>query len=236
MWSYFGAKTNVIDRYPPPKFDKIIEPFAGTARYALKYFDRDITIIDNYKVLIDIWLWLKLCSKLDITSLPRLKRGENIDDFTFDCQEAKNLVGFLVNKGLNYPRKTASSWVTTYRPNWFTFNYKLISENLFKIKHWNIQLGSYANFTNPQATWFVDPPYQHGGEIYVMNNKSINYLELAEWCKSRKGHIIVCENSKADWMDFKEIISQKVRKGMQTEVIWSNYPTAFDHQQIKLDL
>ena len=49
MWSYYGAKTNIIDHYPPPKFDKIIEPFAGSARYALKYYDRDIILVDKYE-------------------------------------------------------------------------------------------------------------------------------------------------------------------------------------------
>lgn len=39
MWSYYGSKANVIGWYPPPMHDKIIEPFAGTARYALKYWD-----------------------------------------------------------------------------------------------------------------------------------------------------------------------------------------------------
>lgn len=54
MWSYYGAKTNVINFYPRPKHDKIIEPFAGTARYALKYFDRDILLVDKYEVITKI--------------------------------------------------------------------------------------------------------------------------------------------------------------------------------------
>ena len=66
MWSYYGAKTNVIDHYPPPKCDKIIEPFAGTARYALKYFDREVLLVDKYDVIVKIWKWLQLCSPSDI--------------------------------------------------------------------------------------------------------------------------------------------------------------------------
>lgn len=81
MWSYYGAKTNIIDYYPAPKHDKIIEPFAGTARYALKYFDRDILLVDKYDVIVKIYKWLQKCSPNDIISLPRFKAGENINEF-----------------------------------------------------------------------------------------------------------------------------------------------------------
>lgn len=37
MWSYYGSKTKLVDLYPPPKTDKIIEPFCGSAKYSLKY-------------------------------------------------------------------------------------------------------------------------------------------------------------------------------------------------------
>jgi len=231
MWSYYGSKTNVIDNYPPPKFDTVIEPFCGTAKYALKYFDRDVIIVDKYDVMIKIWKWLQECSEKDILSLPILEQGENIDNFSFDCEEAKMLVGFLVNRGLNYPRKTATSWTSK---DWFRSRFKYISNQLHKIRHWDIRHGSYDIIENQEATWFIDPPYQFGGDLYVENNKSISYSDLKIWCISRNGQAIVCENSKADWMDFKPIISQKIRVGKQTEVIWSNIPTAFDNIQLKL--
>ncbi len=63
MWSYYGAKTSIVDYYPKPKFDKIIEPFAGTARYALKYFDRDVLLVDKYDVIVKIWRWLQLSGR-----------------------------------------------------------------------------------------------------------------------------------------------------------------------------
>ena len=52
MFSYYGSKSKVVDLYPRPKFDKIIEPFAGSARYALKYFDRDVLLVDKYEVIV----------------------------------------------------------------------------------------------------------------------------------------------------------------------------------------
>jgi len=59
MWSYYGSKSKVVDLYPPPKQDKIIEPFAGSARYALKWFDRDILLVDKYPVIVDFMELLK---------------------------------------------------------------------------------------------------------------------------------------------------------------------------------
>jgi len=33
MFSYYGSKSKIVDYYPPPKHKRIIEPFAGSARY-----------------------------------------------------------------------------------------------------------------------------------------------------------------------------------------------------------
>lgn len=58
MWGYYGSKSKIIKYYPPPKFDKVIEPFAGTAQYSLKYWEKDILLIDKYDVIIRLWEWL----------------------------------------------------------------------------------------------------------------------------------------------------------------------------------
>jgi site-specific DNA-adenine methylase len=76
MFSYYGSKGKIVDCYPPPKHKKVIEPFAGSARYSLKYFDKDVTIYDKYPVIIDVWKYLQEASESDILGLPRLERGE----------------------------------------------------------------------------------------------------------------------------------------------------------------
>ena len=55
-----------MDYYPPPKNVKIIEPFAGSAKYSLKYWQNDVILVDKYDVVINIWKWLQQCSKSDI--------------------------------------------------------------------------------------------------------------------------------------------------------------------------
>jgi site-specific DNA-adenine methylase len=232
MWSYFGAKTNVIKRYPPPKYDKIIEPFAGSAQYALRYFDREVLLVDKYDVVVKIWKWLQLCSPSDILKLPRLKEGQKIEDIKFDCEEAKLLMGFMAGFSSTSPRNTATNKHTS-RPNFVNFNLKKIAASLCKIKHWEVRVGSYEELENEEACWFIDPPYQFGGEHYVHGNEAINFVELGKWCMERKGQAIVCESSKANWLPFIPLVKQTTRGVPQYEVIWTN---KFQYQYIPQQL
>jgi site-specific DNA-adenine methylase len=227
MWSYYGSKSKLVDLYPPPKFDKLIEPFAGSARYALKWFDRDVLLVDMYANVVDTWNWLKKCSKKDILGLPKLKKGDDIRNMNLSNEEFIFL-SFACSAGSATPRYSVSRFG---EQNAKTL-YKNVSDNLFKIKHWNIKQGSYEDLENIEATWYIDPPYQFGGHEYKFSNKNINFEELAFFCKERKGQTIVCENTKADWLDFKPmkdfIGTQKLKT---TEAIWSNIPTNYDNVQ-----
>lgn len=81
MLSYYGSKSKVVNLYPSPKFDKIIEPFAGSARYSLKYFDRDVLLVDKYQVVVDVWHYLQQASEADILKLPKIQKGEKVSDY-----------------------------------------------------------------------------------------------------------------------------------------------------------
>lgn len=233
MWSYYGAKTNVAKFYPKPKHRLIIEPFAGTARYALQHFENDVILNDKYDVISRIWVWLQKCSEGDILKLLRLKAGESLDDYQFDCEEAKLLMGFLVGYGLEKPRVTATA-KQMHRPNFINFSLKRIASSLFKIRHWKIYNIDFSELQNQTATWFIDPPYQFGGHCYPMSSRFIDFNFLATWCRERNGQIIVCESMKATWLDFKPMVLHKGRTGMQHEGIWTNEATAFDNIQLKL--
>lgn len=232
MFSYYGSKSKIVDCYPKPKFDKIIEPFAGSARYSLKYFDRDVLLVDKYEVIVRIWKYLQQCSPNDIKNLPEPKRGETINRSDFDCIEQAWLMGFIVQQGVNAPRLTVSS-VGNFG-DCIKNDKKRIAENLYKIKHWTIKIGSYEEIENQEATWFIDPPYEFGGEYYREGNKKINFKELGDWCRERIGQTMVCENTKASWMDFKPMKNMSGSQHQTTEAIWSNYPTAYDNVQENL--
>lgn len=233
MWSYYGAKTNIVHLYPPPKYGKIIEPFAGSARYALKYFDREVLLVDKYNVVVDLWKYLQTASEKDILGLPILKRGETVHDFGLTDIE-KKLVGFYAKRGNSIPCIRASDRTLIHRPNAQNYQRKLIASQLFKIKHWEIRLGCYKDLENETATWFVDPPYMFGGQAYKHSNKHIDFAELAEWCKTRNGQTIVCENMKADWLPFKPVTKMKGSIFRTTEALWLNEISHFDNIQTQL--
>ncbi len=233
MFSYYGSKKSIVDIYPPPKYDRIIEPFVGAGPYALKYWDRDVVIMDKYEVVYKIWKWLQTCEKRDIDILPhQMTFQDNLDNYHFECKEAKLLMGFIIAKGVERPRTKPTERATVDRPNTLNFTLNKIKGNLHKIKHWTILHGSYDDLENEAATWFIDPPYEFGGHAYVENK--IDFNRLGEWCKSRNGQVIVCENTKATWMDFKPMLKNKGTHRTTTEAIWSNLPTNFDNEQLNL--
>ncbi|MGC9337970.1 MAG: hypothetical protein ACP5EQ_07780 [Candidatus Cloacimonadia bacterium] len=222
MFSYYGSKSKIVHLYPEPKYKTIIEPFAGSAKYAMRYWKKNVILIEKYEVVYKLWKWLQQCKASDILKLPILKEGDNLDNFDFDCEEAKIFMGFLAAQGVAKPHKKAVYRATKRRSSWIKYSLERVSKDIEKIRHWDIRLGDYREIENIEATWFIDPPYQYGGEYYPMSNKDIDYKELAEWCKSRNGQVIVCENSKADWMDFKSLTSMKGSIHITMEAMWTN--------------
>lgn len=227
MFSYYGSKSKIIDYYPPPKHKKIIEPFAGSARYSLKYWDRDILLVDKYPIIIEVWNYLKTASKNDILKLPILKHGENFKHNQYLSDIEKKFYGFITKAGSTGERYS----VGTMQGVNVGSDLKKIADQLYKIKHWEIRLGSYDEVENNEATWFIDPPYMFGGSEYKYSNKHIDFNSLANWCKTRYGQVIVCENTKADWLPFKPMIQMQGSMFKTTEAIWSNHETNYEYQQ-----
>jgi len=59
MWSYYGSKKKKIAKlYPFPKYELIIEPFAGAAWYSVLHRDKNILLNEKYIVIYNIWNWL----------------------------------------------------------------------------------------------------------------------------------------------------------------------------------
>jgi len=222
MWGYYGSKSKVVGNYPAPLEDTIIEPFAGTAQYALKYHDKRVILYDSYELIIKLWKWLQSCSPCDIRGIRRLKYGENVDSFTWSCEEEKWLVGFIIVGAPSQPKKTASRWKTVIRPN--TQNYKLnmIADNLSKIRHWEIRHGDYTDSPDMRATWFIDPPYTEGGQYYVKGRDGIDYAHLSQWSRKRVGQVIVCEKTGADWLPFRHLCESRGNRKTNSEAIWTN--------------
>lgn len=228
MFSYYGSKSKIIDYYPKPQFDRIIEPFAGSARYSLKYFEKDVLLVDKFDIIVNIWKYLQECSPNDILSLPSLKQGDKICRTDFDCMAQAYLFGFMITQGTATPMLTVSKFGAERLES----NKKFIANNLFKIKHWQIELGDYATIPNQKATWFIDPPYQKKG--YKYRHNKVDFEHLANYSTTRKGQVIVCEQEGASWLNFNRLVSFRGSAITSTEVIFTNtfHPT----QNKQLDL
>ena len=84
-------------------------------------------------------------------------------------------------------------------------------------------MGEYNAFDDINklcATWFIDPPYQYGGQHYRYSFNG--YVDLAEYCKTRQGQVIVCENTKAEWLDFVPLKEVHGQLNTTVEAIWTN--------------
>jgi site-specific DNA-adenine methylase len=231
MFYYYGRKDKIFKYYPTPKYDTIIEPFAGSAVYSLKNYKKNIIILDKDERIINIWNYLKTATTDEILSLPLLVRGQTLNDEEFNdvTLVQKDLISFFTNPSSAQPKRSVGKFNI-----WHEKNRKRLSEDVNKIKHWEIVLGDYRDIPNQDATWFIDPPYQgNGGKYYKHGNKDMNYEELADWVQSRQGQVIVCENNEADWLPFRPLKELQGQRHNKVEVIWENN---YSNPQMVLDI
>lgn len=228
FFGFYGGKwRDTLKHYPPPVFDTIVEPFAGSAGYALRYPDRDVVLCEIDPVIASVWQYLIQVSPEEIHSIPDLEVGQTVDDLNV-CQEVKWLVGFWLNRGASRPRRSSSRWMRDgVRPGsfWGERVRNTIASQLDAIRHWQIFNCSYEDCpVYGSATWFVDPPYQQAGHHYVFGSSDIDYEALGLWCRNRPGQVIVCENAGADWLPFRALTDVKTtrRSSRSLEVCWLN--------------
>lgn len=191
--------------------DTIIEPFAGSAGYSVRYANRKIILIDKDPYIAGTWRYLISASMSDILALPDLEEDQTVDDLDI-CQEARWLIGWWLNSGSSQPKKRVSAWMRNQEsrggPGWKTkgqlsWGVKVrerIAANLGAIRHWIVIEGDWRSAPDIRATWFIDPPYEVAGKYY--RYKNINYSDLSNWCRSRRGQVLVCENVGASWLPF----------------------------------
>jgi hypothetical protein len=225
MFSYFGSKSKVIHLYPKPKYKKIIEPFAGSARYSLRYFDNDVLLVDKYEAVIKIWKYLQQASPSDIMALPEPAKGVKLDDIKSLSSDERLLMGFITWRGAHHPQNLVFEDARIHETK------LLISKQLHKIKHWKIIQGSYEDIENQEATWFIDPPYEGNNKDY--EHWQIDYAHLSKYCETRLGQVIACDSTKATWLPFYPL---RINKGSNSgnvieEGIWSNLPHDFQARQ-----
>ena len=291
MFSYYGSKSKIVHLYPPPMFPTIVEPFAGSARYALRYADRKVILNDLDPTIAGIWQYLiHEATPERIAQLPELKVGERLDSIPWLTDEERDLMGFSVQFGVYTPRITVSeeggkrkeiaamkrrilerlggdptnyltmaekdllgmavgegrqqpqmtmtaraarSTLPVDHPKYRSSPAGIIALKpklvriVPSIKHWRILSKTYQELPDIEATWFIDPPYCGPAGRYYKYNK-IDYEDLADWCRTRKGQVIVCEGAGAEWLPFRPLgtTANGSKRSLSVEKWWSNYRRA----------
>jgi site-specific DNA-adenine methylase len=218
MFYYYGRKQKIFKYYPEPKHDTIIEPFAGSAAYSMNYHTKKVILVEKDVRIANLWSYLIGVEPSEILTLPILQKGQSLNDPEFEglSDNQKSLIGFFLNPGSSQPKKSPGKFCA-----WTEDNRKKLSIDVTKVKHWTIINGDYQEIENQEATWYIDPPYQgNGGQYYRHGNNGFDYDQLRNWVLDRNGQIIVCENSEADWMDFRPLVDIQGQKHKTKEVIF----------------
>ena len=202
MFYYYGRKKQIAKHYPPPSFDTIIEPFAGSAAYSFfsDNWQKNVILIEKDPKVADIWEWLiNEATPQKILGLPDLKVGEKSSEFLHIIHAATKMA--FKYKTIKVTPVLARNWEISKR---------VMSGNISKVKHWKIVCGDYTSAPNIEATWFIDPPYMsEPGMGYGFSSALIDYEKLAHWCLSRHGEIICCEGEFGNYLPFSPLIELK---------------------------
>ncbi len=220
LFPFYGSKWRDAKRYPPPRNGKVVEPFAGSAGYSCYYAPADVTLIDVDPYITGVWRYLIGASSADIRALPDLEVGQHVDTLDGVCQEARWLIGFWLNRGSAQPKKTKTAFSARTERSQLVWSERArvrIASEVEGIRHWKVIEGRYDDCSiDPDATYFIDPPYVDKGRYYRCRN--IDYAALADWCRTVPDGI-VCEQRGATWFPFEPLATIKSTKGTSAEVV-----------------
>lgn len=216
FFSFFGSKVSLAKHYPEPEFDTIIEPFAGSAGYSCRHWEREILLADKDPVIVGIWEYLIRATKRDILSLPL--KPESVASLT---KPERDFIGFwwrrcgAVPSNIPVPWALSGKYETSF---WSKETRKRIANQVEYINHWKVAAAHDDLFSlwQPQTTYFIDPPYQQQGSRYRFGSDGIDYVTLGVFCKTAAAanisQIIVCEAEGADWLPFRPLYKNRTVK------------------------
>lgn len=170
MFFYFGRKARTAKSYPAPEYPLVIEPFAGSMAYSLKWRPRQAIGIERDAVIHDLWHRLVGMTEQEIRDFPAPVLGERTyDRWVIQCSASS------ANAECNY-RKV----------------------NGFIIGH----------FEHQRAAALANIDYVKRSVLYSGSDQ-IDFEELAAWCMSRRGQVIVCEGPAGSWLPFQHHLTMQ---------------------------
>ncbi len=220
MFNYFGSKHRLAKTYQPPKYPHIIEPFGGAAGYSVYWMRQDpsvtATLYEKDELVAGLWRRLLDMSVDDICAIPRPVKGERTTDLlvALTASAASSLGSF---------RTTGDAQVTEWMARDFPqVLARVAAARAFIGDRITVIHGDYIEAPDVEATWHIDPPYQHQGRYF---HNDIDFGSLATWVYSRRGQVMVCEASPADWLPFRPHTSAASQMNSSyIELIWESNP------------
>ena len=234
FFAYFGSKWRSSKFYEPPRFETIIEPFAGSAGYSVRHHYKRVILVEKDPRVAAMWRYLLRVTPRELLALPDLPRDGVVDDLGV-CEEARLLIAYNVNRGAGGPRQSFTEWsVSSPHSVWGRTLRARLAAQVEKIRHWRLIEGDYSLAPDVEATWFIDPPYEELGEHYRHSAAELDFPALGAWCQARRGQVMVCENDGATWLPFRPLamVQSSIRgtghadDGVSREVIWTNESAA----------
>jgi site-specific DNA-adenine methylase len=222
-FGYFGAKHGLARRYPAPRFPHIIEPFAGAAGYACWWATprMRVTLRDLDPLVIDTWT--EILTDPGLLDRLTLELGANtyVTHFVLHNIKHPGMSGVTASGRSKTSSRTIKDWGHVA---------SRIAHVQALAANWTATLGDYRDLPNVAATWFIDPPYRPtepgvAGDRYMKGAAGLDYSELAAWCRSRRGQVIVCEQEPADWLPFRPLAAQTTQVNTpRNELVWTRTP------------
>lgn len=210
-FSYTGSKWKLTweGKYPPPMYDLIIETCAGSGGYSRIYHRHNVILVDRDPVIPRVWKCLQTMDE----------RVHHLPDYFVHVptnleQCEQDLLGLWAARAASAPRRKMTPWAEKYPDQFWCPKVKqrLALEACY-IKHWQICAASYESIwdLDIEATWFIDAPYERKPGIYRYGK--MNYRDLGEFARSRRGQVIVPEGAGATWLPFKPLAPGRTKTG-----------------------
>ena len=190
LFKWFGSKWQSAKRYPSPYHQLLIEPFAGSAGYALNYVDSYVIIWDTDPHLAVLWPWLiGPATSQDVLDIPLgVKPGTDIRTLGLNPGQ------MLLLKNWQRTNNVGDCWTISAWGNkpgqWTAHTRSRIAEEIHAVKHWRFMSPN----SNWIATWYIDPPYQYNYR-YDKRLPAIDYAALTAQINAINpaSLVIVCE-------------------------------------------
>lgn len=193
LFKWPGSKWRSIPRYPAPMgYDRIIEPYAGSATFSLHYADRKVILWDTNPHLQVLWPWLISATEEEVMAIPtNVPIGTDIRTLGLS-PGASELLRCWQRTNSTRPSWTISNWQGKLG-NWSEFVRGRVASSLRHLRHWQFRKPDYAS--DCPAAVFVDPPYQYFAKTISYYQPPIDYAQLADTISAipSSSLVIACE-------------------------------------------